>query len=62
MKKKKILGRIPLPKQKGGPQTTKKGKRGYNRKRDKKHWQNKLRQTNNDGAFIIAVYKLILIT
>tara|TARA_Y100000310_G_scaffold310839_1_gene356490 strand:+ start:2609 stop:2812 length:204 start_codon:yes stop_codon:yes gene_type:complete len=27
------LGRIPLPKKSGGPLTTKKGKKGYNRRR-----------------------------
>lgn len=32
----KRLGRIPLPQQRGGPQSTKKGKKGYNRKRQKK--------------------------
>ena len=31
----KLLGRIPLPRKRGGPQTTKKGKRGYSRKRGK---------------------------
>lgn len=31
----KKLGRIPLPRQKGGAQGTKKGKRGYDRKREK---------------------------
>ena len=31
----KKLGRIPLPRKTGGPQTTKKGKKGYNRKREK---------------------------
>jgi hypothetical protein len=35
MKVRKKLGRIPLPRKPGGPQTTKKGKRGYNRKREK---------------------------
>jgi len=35
----KKLGRIPLPPRTGGPQTTKKGKKGYNRKleRSKKY-------------------------
>lgn len=32
----KSLGRIPLPRKAGHPQTTKKGKHGYNRKREKK--------------------------
>ncbi|NIO08869.1 MAG: hypothetical protein GTO40_12985 [Deltaproteobacteria bacterium] len=32
----KKLGRIPLPRQTSGPQTTKKGKKGYDRKREKK--------------------------
>lgn len=31
----KKLGRIPLPRKRGGPQTTKKGKKGYNRRRQK---------------------------
>lgn len=35
----KILGRIPLPRQTGGAQGTKKGKRGYDRKRDKSVFQ-----------------------
>ena len=33
----KKLGRIPLPPRKGGPQGSKKGKKGYNRK--EKHKQ-----------------------
>ena len=36
---KRILGRIPLPRQKGGAQGTKKGQKGYNRKREKAHLQ-----------------------
>jgi len=32
----KKLGRIPLPRKRGGPHTSKKGKKGYDRKRDKK--------------------------
>lgn len=35
----KKLGRIPLPRQKGGAQTTKKGKRGYDRKREKQKFR-----------------------
>jgi hypothetical protein len=31
----KKLGRIPLPRKRSGPQTTKKGKKGYDRKREK---------------------------
>jgi len=34
-KLRKKLGRIPLPKKPSGPQTTKKGKKGYFRKREK---------------------------
>lgn len=40
---KKILGRIPLPRQKGGAQGTKKGKRGYDRKRDKSAFKKEVR-------------------
>lgn len=36
---KRILGRIPLPRQKGGAQGTKKGKKGYNRKREKQKFR-----------------------
>ncbi|OGP26624.1 MAG: hypothetical protein A2038_05665 [Deltaproteobacteria bacterium GWA2_57_13] len=32
----KKLGRIPLPRKRSGPQSTKKGKKGYNRKLQKK--------------------------
>jgi len=35
-KGRKKLGRIPLPRKTSRPQTTKKGKRGYDRKREKK--------------------------
>ncbi|MFA6042867.1 MAG: hypothetical protein WCV85_05890 [Patescibacteria group bacterium] len=35
MKTKKPTTRIPLPAKKGKPQTTKKGKRGYDRKRER---------------------------
>jgi len=31
----KKLGRIPLPPKRGGPHSTPKGKKGYDRKRDK---------------------------
>jgi len=31
----KKLGKIPLPRETGGPQTTKKGIKGFNRKREK---------------------------
>jgi hypothetical protein len=31
----RILGRIPLPRKAGGPQTTRKGKKGYTRMREK---------------------------
>lgn len=34
-KQKIILGRIPLPRNTGGAQGTKKGKKGYDRKKDK---------------------------
>lgn len=34
------LGRIPLPRKTGGPQTSKKGKKGYDRKVERaKKWQ-----------------------
>jgi len=40
----KKLGRIPLPRQKGGAQGTKKGKRGYDRKREKQHFKKEVYQ------------------
>ncbi|MDP2669137.1 MAG: hypothetical protein Q8P07_04865 [bacterium] len=40
---KKILGRIPLPRQTGGAHTTKKGKRGYDRKREKQKIRKEVR-------------------
>ncbi len=46
-KKKRVkrrLGRIPLPRQKGKPHSTKKGKRGYNRKRTKEEFQSEPEQ------------------
>lgn len=33
---KRIIGRVPLPKQTGGPQTTKHGERGYQRSKNRK--------------------------
>ncbi len=39
-KQKKYLGRIPLPRKSGGPQGSKKGKKGYNRRKDKKEIEN----------------------
>lgn len=40
----KTLGRIPLPRQKGGAQGTKKGKRGYSRKREKNRFRKEVYQ------------------
>lgn len=40
----KILGRIPLPRQTGGAQGSKKGKKGYNRKREKSAFKKEARQ------------------
>ena len=43
--------RLPLPKQKGGPQTTKKGAKGYNRKRNKARLQKQIRSDSNRNGF-----------
>ena len=47
---KRIRFRIPLPKQTGGPQTTRKGKRGYNRKNQRRKTRQILEETDRNSA------------
>jgi hypothetical protein len=42
----KRLGRIPLPRKRSGPQTTKKGKKGYDRKQQKKRLRDEMMRKN----------------